>query len=59
MTHKTRKHYKKTSTLRRTINAKNGTKQMCKFKSCKAKKYRSIYGADSGGSARVTRQLFY
>ena len=39
-------------------DAKKGTQIKCMMKTCRAKKYKSIYGS-SGGSIRSTRQLFY
>lgn len=39
-------------------HAKNGTKLSCKMKSCKAYKYKSVYGS-TGGSIRSNNIIFY
>ena len=58
MTKKTRKHCKKN---KRDCNkdAKKGTQLKCRLKTCRAKKYQSVYGAASGGSARAPRPIYY
>jgi hypothetical protein len=40
-------------------DAKNGTQLKYRLKTCRSKKYQSIYGAASGGSSREPRQLYY
>ncbi len=40
-------------------DAKKGAQLRCRLKTCRFKKYQSIYGASSGGSARENRQLYY
>lgn len=58
MVKQTRKHCKKN---KRDCDkdAKKGTLLKCRLKTCRAKKYRSIYGSATGGSTRANRQLFY
>lgn len=55
---KTRKNCKKN---KRDCNkdAKKGTQLKCRLKTCRAKKYQSIFGAAYGGSIRAERPLFY
>ena len=50
MPRKTRKHFRK--------HAKKGTHLSCKMKSCKAHKYKSVYGSN-GGSIRSNISAFY
>ena len=57
MSQKTRKNYKKCH-KKCNNNAKNGTKIHCKMKSCKARKYASIYGT-TGGSTRSNSHIYY
>jgi hypothetical protein len=38
--------------------AKNATMKKCRMKTCRAKKYQSVYGASMGGSIRENRTLF-
>ena len=45
-------------TKKRSIYVKNATQIKCKMKTCRAKKYMSVFGS-TGGSIRSTRQLFY
>jgi hypothetical protein len=52
MSNRTRKNYKKNKYIKNSILLK------CRLKTCKAKKYQSVYGSVSGGSARSARQLF-
>ncbi len=58
MGRKTRKHCNK---KKRDCDkdAKKGTQLKCRLKTCRAKKYQSVYGAIRGGSARATRPLFF
>ena len=51
MPHKTRKQLGH-------INAKKGTQLKCKLKTCRAKMYKSVYGAASGGSIRNPKIIF-
>jgi len=51
MANKTRKNFKNN-------NVKKATQLKYRMKTCRAKKYQSIYGS-AGGSIRSTRQLFY
>ena len=55
---KTRKHCKKN---KRDCHkdAKKGTLLKCRLKTCRAKKYISVYGSARGGSSREPRPLFY
>ena len=57
MARKTRKNCKKNH---RDCNkdAKKGTQMKCMMKTCRAKKYKGIYGS-TGGSIRSNRQIFY
>lgn len=58
MNKKTRKHCDKNK--RNCFkNAKKGTQLKCRLKTCRANKYKAVYGAVTGGSARSNRQLFY
>jgi hypothetical protein len=54
MSKKTRKNSKKYTT-----NAKKGTQLKCILKTCRAKKYQSVYGSTTGGRTRSNRPLFY
>ncbi len=55
-----KKHkYNRTNTRKCISNAKKGTQLRCVLKTCRANKYKSVYGAVSGGRARENRQLFY
>ena len=40
-------------------DAKKGTQLKCRLKTCRAKKYQAVYGADTGGSIRASRQFYY
>lgn len=40
-------------------DAKKGTLQKCRAKTCTSKKYQSVYGASYGGNIRQERPLFY
>lgn len=40
-------------------DAKKGTHIKCRLKTCRAKKYQSVYGAARGGNIRAARPLFY
>ena len=51
---KTRKHYKK-----HISNAKKGTHIKCRLKSCRVRKYQSVYGGSSASTIRSTELLFY
>ena len=57
---KTRKH-RKTPNMncleKQNINAKKGTQIKCLMKTCRAKKYQSVYGS-VGGSVRSNRNYF-
>lgn len=53
MATKTRKNYKNTSKC-----AKKGTQLKSIMKTCRAQKYKAIYGSN-GGSIRSNTQLFY
>ena len=59
-TRKTRKH-RKTPNMnyleKQNINAKKGTQIKCLMKTCRAKKYQSVYGS-VGGSVRSNRNYF-
>lgn len=60
MPHKTRKHRKSInnhSLEQKHIYAKKGTQLKCLMKSCKAHKYKSVYGS-SGGSIRENASLY-
>ena len=57
---KTRKHYKKhIYSLLPSTNAKKGTHIKCRLKSCRARKYKSVYGGSSASTIRSTEPLFY
>ncbi len=43
---------RKTMKNKRHIYAKNATNVKCRIKSCKAKKYQSVYGMSKGGGIR-------
>jgi hypothetical protein len=58
---KTRKHCKKTNAnflAKQHINAKKATQIKCLMKTCRAKKYQSVYGSSIGGSVRSNRNYF-
>jgi hypothetical protein len=60
MPNKTRKYRKpiyNNSLEEKNMYAKNGTQLKCLMKSCKAQKYKSVYGS-TGGSIRSELQLF-
>ena len=66
MRQKTRKHCKKNKRNCLTIqytDATKGTKKgtiiKCSLKTCRAKKYQSIYGGASGGAIRSRVPLFF
>jgi len=40
-------------------DAKKGTLLKCRLKTCRAKKYQSIYGSAGGGKIRSEPQLFF
>lgn len=52
MPHKTRKQLGH-------INAKKGTQLKCRLKTCRSKRYQSVYGSAQGKSARSNTLLFY
>jgi hypothetical protein len=54
MPNKTRKHRK---TRSKHLDAKKGAHINCLMKTCRAKKYKAIYGS-SGGNIRSNRALF-
>lgn len=58
---KTRKNYKKNSNHldNKKTDAKKGTKLKCMLKTCRAKKYQSVYGSATGGSIRATTPIYY
>jgi hypothetical protein len=59
MTRKTRKHHTSLHNLKKQHTyAKNGTKIKCLMKTCRANKYKAVYGS-SGGSIRSNISLFY
>ena len=39
-------------------NAKKSTSMKCRLKTCRAKKYQSVYGSETKGIIRSLRQLF-
>ena len=55
MSYKTRKTHHKGFLEKQNKNAKKGTQLKCRMKTCRAKKYQSVYG----GTARTTRNLFF
>lgn len=60
MPNKTRKHRKPNYNYnleKKSAYAKKGTKLKCLMKSCKAYKYKSVYGS-SGGSIRENVSLY-
>jgi hypothetical protein len=60
MERKTRKHRKKPNANcleKQNINAKKATQIKCRMKTCRAKKYQSVYGS-VGGSIRSNRNSF-
>jgi hypothetical protein len=58
MSLKTRKNFKKRFVNKKNTDAINATQPKCLMKTCRAKKYQSIFGS-VGGSTRTTRNLFY
>lgn len=57
---RTRKHCKSKRKIcldRRHIDAKKATKIKCRMKTCRANKYKSVYGS-SGGNIRSNVALF-
>jgi len=61
MARKTRKNFKKKQRKyldNQNKDAKKGTQLKCRLKTCRSKKYQSIYGASVGGSIRTERQIF-
>ena len=58
MSYKTRKTHHKVFLEKQNKIAKKGTQLKCRMKTCRAKKYQSVYGA-GGGTARTTRNLFF
>ena len=63
MPNKTRKHYKKRGHCKthyldeKHIYAKKGTELKCRMKTCRANKYKSVYGSN-GGSIRSNIALY-
>ena len=55
---KTRKNNRKPNKYN-VSNAKKGTSIKCIMKTCRSKKYQSIYGSEPKGIIRSLRQLFY
>ena len=55
-TNKTRKNCKKNESDYHK-DAKKGTQLKCRLKTCIAKKYQGVYGADTGGGIRADRHL--
>lgn len=58
---KTRKHCKKNNAKcleKQNRNAKKATQVRCLMKTCRAKKYQSVYGS-VGGSVRSNRPYFF
>ena len=55
---KTRKNHKKKQCFSKDIYAKKATDPKCKLKSCRAKKYQSVYGS-TRSHIRSNKQLFY
>ena len=58
MPNKTRKHFKKHSLETTHKYAKNGTNLKCRMKTCRAHKYKAVYGS-TGGSIRSNVALYY
>ena len=58
MTQQTRKRCRKNK-RNCDKDAKKGTMFKCRLKTCRAKKYQSVYGASVGGSIRSNISLFY
>jgi len=58
MTRKIRKNNKNV-TQKYKKHTKKGTGLNCYLKSCKAKMYKSVYGASEGGNIRSNRLMFY
>jgi len=61
MSSKKRKHCKKnnkTCLSRQNRDAKKATQFRCRMKTCRAKKYQSVYGS-VGGSVRSNRTYFF
>ena len=50
---------RKTSKQISQKNAKKGTQLKCRLKTCRSKRYQSVYGAAQGQSARSNAALFY
>ena len=61
MHNKTRKTRKVCKKGHRDCNkdAKKGISMKGRLKTCRAKKYKSVYGSESKGIIRSLRQLFY
>ena len=58
MPKKTQKHYKKRGHCKnRYLDAKRGTQLKCRMKTCRANKYKSVYGSN-GGSIRSNIALY-
>ena len=58
MPKKTQKHYKKRGHCKnRYLDAKRGTQLKCRMKTCRANKYKSVYGSN-GGSIRSNLNVF-
>lgn len=58
MPKKTQKHYKKSGHCKkRFLDAKRGTELKCLMKTCRANKYKSVYGS-TGGSIRSNLNAF-
>ena len=59
---KTRKNLKKNKVdylSNQNKYAKKGTLLKCRLKTCRAKKYKSVYGSTIGGNIRSERHMFY
>ena len=57
MPNKTRKHYRKNNLETKHKYAKNGTNLKCRMKTCRANKYKAVYGS-TGGSIRSNIGIF-
>ena len=55
---KTRKNYKLKHEENKHKDAKNATQVKCLIKTCRANKYKSVYGS-TGGNIRANRALFH
>jgi hypothetical protein len=58
---KTRKYHKQNKIdylSNQHKEAKKGTYLKCRLKTCRAKKYQSVYGASHGGSIRSANPVF-